>query len=56
MKTCVSLVKAISSIKDLNKAHEHLTWCQEYVVHLSLSDLPHLSQYKRGKWSIHHVC
>ena len=31
MKTCVSLMKAITSIKELIIALEHVTWCQEYV-------------------------
>ena len=29
--TCVSFMKAIISIKELNIALEHETWCQEYV-------------------------
>ena len=31
MKTCVSLIKVITLIKDLNIALEHVTWCQEYI-------------------------
>ena len=31
MKTCISLMKAVTSIKELNIALEHVTWCQENV-------------------------
>ena len=51
MKTCVSLIKAVTANKNLCTAHETITWCQEYVMHLSPSDIPHLSQYKIENWS-----
>ena len=31
MKTCVSLIKVVTSNKDLSTALESITWCQEYV-------------------------
>ena len=31
MKTCVSSIKAITMIKELNAGLKHVTWYQEYV-------------------------
>ena len=31
MKTCVSLIKAVTFNKDLSTKLKPLTWCQEYV-------------------------